>query len=72
MNDKGYTLIEAIFQLVVFVLVSQLFVLIMLWFAEMKSTMLTDEQTKWELFVYDVNHSLQNVSAFAIREDRKE
>ncbi|KUF34065.1 MULTISPECIES: competence type IV pilus minor pilin ComGF [Lysinibacillus] len=71
MNDKGYTLIEAIFQLVVFVLVSQLVVLIMLWFAEMKSTMLTDEQTKWELFVYDVNHSLQNVSAFAIREDRK-
>ncbi len=41
MNEKGYTLIEAMFQLVVFVLISHFFVLIILWFAEMKSTMLT-------------------------------
>ncbi|WP_155591545.1 competence type IV pilus minor pilin ComGF [Lysinibacillus cavernae] len=71
MNNKGYTLLEAMFQLVVFVLVSHLFVLLMLWFAEMRSTMLTDEQTKWELFVYDLNHYLKDLSAFSMREDQK-
>lgn len=71
MNEKGYTLIEAMFQLVVFVLISHFFVLIILWFAEMKSTMLTDEQTKWELFVSDLNLSLKDISTFSIREDQK-
>ncbi|WP_342440959.1 competence type IV pilus minor pilin ComGF [Lysinibacillus sp. FSL K6-0075] len=71
MNEKGYTLLEAMFQLVVFVLISHLFVLMMLWFAEMRSTMLTDEQTKWELFVSDLNLSLKDISTFSVREDQK-
>ncbi|MEK5232480.1 competence type IV pilus minor pilin ComGF [Lysinibacillus sp. FSL K6-0232] len=71
MNNKGYTLLEALFQLVVFVVASHLLILIMLWFAEMSSTMLTDEQSKWELFVYDFNQYLHNVSAFSIRNDQK-
>ncbi|MGY4796448.1 competence type IV pilus minor pilin ComGF [Lysinibacillus fusiformis] len=71
MNEKGYTLLEAMFQLVVFVLISHLFVLMMLWFAEMRSTMLTDEQTKWELFVSDLNRSLKDISTFSVREDQK-
>lgn len=71
MNEKGYTLLEAMFQLVVFVLISHLFVLMMLWFAEMRSTMLTDEQTKWELFVSDLNLSLKDISIFSVREDQK-
>ncbi|WP_431812014.1 competence type IV pilus minor pilin ComGF [Lysinibacillus sp. FW12] len=71
MDDKGYTLLEAMFQLVVFVLISHLFVLVILWFAEMKSTVLSDEQTKWELFVSDLNHALQDVSTFSVRADHK-
>ena len=55
MNEKGYTLLEALFQVVVFVILSHVFILIMLWYSEMKSTVFAVEQTKWELFVYDVN-----------------
>ncbi|WP_144787494.1 competence type IV pilus minor pilin ComGF [Lysinibacillus fusiformis] len=68
-NEKGYTLLEAMFQLIVFVLVSHLFVLIMLWYAEMTSTMQTDEQSKWELFVYDLNKGLRNILTFSVQDD---
>lgn len=71
MNEKGYTFLEALFQLVVFVLICHLFILIMVWFAEMKLTLLTDEQSKWELFVYDLNMYLVEVTSFTIREDQK-
>lgn len=68
-NEKGYTLLEAMFQLIVFVLISHFFVLIMLWYAEMTSTMQTDEQSKWELFVYDLNKGLKDILMFSVRDD---
>ncbi|MFC9539039.1 competence type IV pilus minor pilin ComGF [Lysinibacillus sp. NPDC056959] len=71
MNERGYTLLEAMFQLVVFVLIAHLVVFIMLWFAEMKTTMLSDEQSKWELFVYDLNMYLNDISSLTIRKDQK-
>ncbi|WP_054768298.1 competence type IV pilus minor pilin ComGF [Lysinibacillus parviboronicapiens] len=71
MNEKGYTLLESLLQVVVFVLISHLFIVIMLWYAEMKTTILTDEQTKWELFVYDLNMYLVDVSSFTMRDDQK-
>lgn len=70
-NEKGYTLLEALFQLIAFALISHLFVLIMLWYAEMTSTMQSDEQAKWELFVYDFNKGLKDILAFSVREDQK-
>jgi len=71
MNERGYTLLEALFQLVVFVFIAHLVVFIMLWFAEMKITVLSDEQSKWELFVYDLNMYVNDVSSFTIRKDQK-
>ncbi|MEB2299762.1 ComGF family competence protein [Lysinibacillus xylanilyticus] len=71
MNERGYTLLEALFQLVVFVLIAYLVVFIMLWFAEMKTTVLSDEQSKWELFVYDLNMYVNDISSFTIRKDQK-
>ncbi len=71
MNEKGYTLLEALFQLIVFVLVCHLFLLVILWAANMKTTMLTDEQSKWELFVFDMNMHLANASSITIRRDQR-
>lgn len=71
MNERGYTLLEALLQLVVFVLIAHLVVFIMLWFAEMKTTVLSNEQSKWELFVYDLNMYLHDISSFTIRQDQK-
>ncbi|MFJ7953427.1 competence type IV pilus minor pilin ComGF [Lysinibacillus sp. NPDC096418] len=68
MNEKGYTLLEALFQLVVFVIFSHIFILIMLWFTEMKSTVLVNEHTKWELFVYDMNMYFVDVTSFEVNE----
>lgn len=66
MNEKGYTLLEALFQVVVFVILSHVFILIMLWYSEMKSTVFAVEQTKWELFVYDVNTYFVDVVSFEV------
>lgn len=71
MNENGYTLLEALFQLIVFVLVCHLFLLVILWAANMKTTMLTDEQSKWELFVFDMNMHLANASSITIRRDQR-
>ncbi|KOS68076.1 hypothetical protein AEA09_05580 [Lysinibacillus contaminans] len=68
MNEKGYTLLEALFQVVVFMIFSHIFVLIMLWVTEMKSTVMAIEQTKWELFVYDVNMYFVDVTSFEVNE----
>lgn len=54
LNERGYTLVEAIFQLAVFILFSELFVLIILWTVQFQSTTFSKEQTEWELFVNDV------------------
>lgn len=66
MNEKGYTLLEALFQVVVFVILSHVFIFIMLWYSEMKSTVFAVEQTKWELFVYDVNTYFVDVVSFEV------
>ncbi|MEK5332319.1 competence type IV pilus minor pilin ComGF [Lysinibacillus sp. FSL W8-0992] len=72
MNEKGYTLLEALFQLIVFVLVCHVLILIILWAANMKATMMTDEQTKWELFVFEMNTYLTNATTpITIRRDQK-
>lgn len=72
MNEKGYTLLEALFQLVVFVILSHIFILIMLWYAEMKSTVFAIEHTKWELFVNDVNKYFVDVMSFEVNDKNLE
>lgn len=66
MNDKGYTMLEALFQLVVFAILAHIFVLIMLWSSEMKTTVLANEHTKWELFVNDLNMYFVDVTSFKV------
>ena len=69
MNEKGYTLLEALLQLIVFVILSHFFILIMLWYSEMKSTVFAVEQTKWELFVYDMNTYFVDVKSFEVSQN---
>ncbi|MFJ7666075.1 competence type IV pilus minor pilin ComGF [Lysinibacillus sp. NPDC097195] len=66
MNEKGYTLLEVMFQLVVLVLVCHFFVFVMLWATTMKTTMMTDEQTKWELFAFEMHTNLANATSITI------
>jgi len=54
LNERGYTFVESILQLIIFALFAEVFVLIMLWTGHFQSTALTKEHTEWELFVNDL------------------
>ncbi|MDN4493317.1 competence type IV pilus minor pilin ComGF [Ureibacillus aquaedulcis] len=60
-NSQGYTLLEALFSLVVFVLLSQILLLVMFWIKQMDTTFFTEEHLQWELFVQDFQDSFSNV-----------
>lgn len=60
-NGQGYTLLEALFSFVVFVLLSQIFLLIIFWIKQMDTTFYTKEQAQWELFVHDVQQTFSDV-----------
>ncbi|HWL22894.1 MAG TPA: competence type IV pilus minor pilin ComGF [Ureibacillus sp.] len=58
---NGYTLLDALYHLVVFILFSQLLIMVFIWIQKQNDTFLTDEQIKWELFVNDFQSYLENV-----------
>lgn len=53
-NEEGYTLLESLFQLIVFILFSKLFILLIVWTTNFQGLALSKEQTEWELFINDV------------------
>lgn len=65
-NSHGYTLMEALFQIVVFVLFSHLLILIYLWISQMNSSLLNNEDVAWELFVQDVQKYLLNIEEITV------
>lgn len=54
-NNDGYTFIESLFQMIVYVFFAQLFLLLILWTASFEGTALAKEHTEWELFINDLN-----------------
>lgn len=70
MNEKGYTLPEALLQLVVFALVCHFFILMIHWATTMKTVTMTDEQ-KWELFVFEMNMNVTNATSLTIRRNKR-
>lgn len=65
-NSKGYTLIEALFQVVAFVLFCHLLILIYFWINQMNNSLLANEQVAWELFVQDVQKYLINIEEITV------
>ncbi len=58
---NGYTLLEALYHLVVFILFSQFIILVFIWIQKQNDTYLTSEHLTWELFVNDFQNYLVNV-----------
>ena len=54
LDEQGYTLIESIFQLMVYVVFASFFVLLILWTTQFQDAAFAKEQTEWELFVQDM------------------
>jgi len=63
---NGYTLLEALYHLVVFILFSQLIVLILVWIQKQNNTYLTDIHTTWELFVTDFQQYLEQIEEIKV------
>lgn len=54
-NERGYTLLESLFQLMIFVLFASVSALMFLWFRDSYNFEQMKEDVNWEFFVYDLN-----------------
>ena len=54
-NEKGFTLLESLFQLMVFVLFASISTLMVFWFRDSYNFEKKKEDVNWELFIYDLN-----------------
>lgn len=61
LTSKGYTLIDALFQLLVLMLFSQIIFFYTLWMKDSERLFLQREEEEWELFSLDVEQFLINV-----------
>ncbi|PZX07236.1 competence protein ComGF [Psychrobacillus insolitus] len=70
-NEQGYTLLEAILQLSVLMLFSQIFLLTVGLVFRVESTVTNPTETEWGLFVYDVERYLNDVDEIHVQEGVK-
>lgn len=69
-SEQGYTLIESLFQLIVFTIFVQFIVLFFLWKAPIDNQYSERNTTAWELFVLDLQAALLDVWQFELHPDR--
>ena len=65
-EEKGYTFIESLFQLIVFVAFSHLFILFFLWKAPIEQQYTNMSDGAWELFAVDFQASIVDVNEFNV------
>ncbi|PYF03488.1 competence type IV pilus minor pilin ComGF [Ureibacillus chungkukjangi] len=70
-SSQGYTLIEALFSITVFVLLSQIMLAVLIWIEQMNTTELSNNQVAWELFVNDLQQLVLNVREIKLSNDTK-
>ncbi|MEG0384214.1 competence type IV pilus minor pilin ComGF [Solibacillus cecembensis] len=54
-NEQGFTFLESIFQLMIFILFANISLLLIFWFREIITLEKMTEEVNWELFIYDLN-----------------
>ncbi|MEG0471990.1 MAG: competence type IV pilus minor pilin ComGF [Solibacillus sp.] len=54
-NEEGFTLLESIFQLIIFILFANLSLLIIFWFRDIITLEKMKDEVNWDLFIYDLN-----------------
>lgn len=65
-NDRGYTLIESLFQLVLFAMFVQLFVLFFYWKAPIERQYSDMSSVAWEMFAVDLQDELVNIQSLHV------
>lgn len=59
-NERGFTLLESLFQLTVFTLFSAISLLLLLWVRDLQQLEMMKDEVNWELFVYDLHQYNMN------------
>lgn len=65
-NDSGYTLLETIFQVMIFALFAQLFLLFFYWKAPIERQYMNRSAIQWEMFAVDMQDELVELSTIEI------
>ena len=65
-KEKGYTFIESLFQLIIFVTFAHLFILFFLWKAPIEQQYTNMSDGAWELFAVDFQASIVDVNEFNV------
>lgn len=60
LNERGFTLLESLFQLTVFVLFTGISALILIWVRDLQQLEMMKDEVNWELFVYDLHQYNMN------------
>lgn len=66
LNDCGYTLLESLFQLIIFTAFVHLIVLFFMWKTPIDRIYGNSSTTEWELFVADMQKELADVNEFNV------
>ena len=70
-DNRGFTLIESIFQLVIFVAFIHLVILFIFWKEPIEQQYVNMSDTAWEMFVVDLQVSIVDVEEFNVHEDSR-
>ncbi|WP_075618073.1 competence type IV pilus minor pilin ComGF [Paenisporosarcina indica] len=70
LTNRGYTLVDAIIQLVVLLLFSQLLMFYYVWFNQIENNFVLTEEIEWEMFALDMESYLSSVTTLEEQEDR--
>lgn len=65
-NERGFTLLESLLQLIVLVLFTSISVLLILWAKDIQNIDQIKHDINWELFVYDLQQYNQNSLSGAV------
>lgn len=70
-NDRGYTLIESLFQLVLFALFVQLFLLFFYWKAPIERQYTDMSSVAWEMFAVDLQDELVIIQSLDVHSNAR-
>lgn len=68
LRADGYTFVEALFQVVVFILFAQFIAYFFIWNSQLNETFTTTEELNWELFIHDIERYFLNVMEITVDE----
>lgn len=68
LSAGGYTFVEALFQVVVFILFAQFISYFFIWNSQFNETFTTTEELNWELFIHDIERYFINVMEITVEE----